>query len=74
MNINQIEDPKTRAFAQACYEQKTIPELKIALSRSLTIYDLRRWGATVIEDQAREAIKAALDEKVDHFNRVFSDK
>ncbi|MGM0783916.1 MAG: hypothetical protein ACQEUM_07375 [Pseudomonadota bacterium] len=54
--ISQITDEQARAFAEACYDTNSIPELRDASEPDET--DMEQWGITA--DQWREAVAAAL--------------
>lgn len=54
--INQITDEQTRAFAEACYDTNSLPELRDATEPDET--DMEQWGISA--DQWREAVAAAL--------------
>lgn len=61
--INQITDEQTRAFAEACYDTNSLPELRDASEPDET--DMERWGISA--EQWHEAVTAALaDLEEDH--------
>jgi hypothetical protein len=61
-SINQITDTNTRAFAEACYDQNSLEELRQTFcpGDERTIAD---WSIT--ESQWGEAVAAALFERLE---------
>lgn len=59
--INHINDPRTKAFAKHCLEEKSPEQLRTAAKETPDEGVLNEWGIT--EGQYEEAIAAALAER-----------
>ena len=54
------------SFAEACYNQNSIDQLKTALNEKPDLTDCESWGIT--EKEWREQIKLALSAKLEDLN------
>lgn len=60
--INKIESSRAQQFAIACYDTNDVNQLKNALAAGPDQTDMKTWG--ISEDEWREAIEAALHDKI----------
>ena len=56
--INSISDIQSGSFAEGCYDNNSIRELRSAASSGPDAIDLKTWGITAVE--WTEAIEAVL--------------
>ncbi|MGJ7459072.1 hypothetical protein [Halomonas sp. RA08-2] len=56
--INQLNDPKTKAYAKHCFDEKSAEELRAATNETPDPEVLSTWGLT--EGQYAEAVTTAL--------------